>query len=455
MTQAQTKFSLVILDACRNNPFQGSNANKRGIGGTRGLAPISSNAAGIMVVYSAGIGQTAIDRLDDDDKSPNGLFTREFLKVMEKPGVQIQTLVQEAKQHVIEQAKSVGHDQVPAIYDQSNGTFFFLLPPDQKVTVTVEPEGASAQPDRESIFWQSVQGNPAACQEYLKQWPNGTYAGLAKLCTNKVDDAKRQVETARLAEIEQQRRVAENEKRLAETEERRKAVEARLADLEKQRQEAEAARLAEIEQQRRVAENEKRLAETEERRKSEEARLVDLERERQAVEAQVHIKTPTVTVNTSNTVGTGELIHGRYRDNGNGTVTDVKTNLQWKRCAEGQAWTGNTCSGNGKQYRWNSLPAVQNGWRVPTLTELKGIVYCSHSGVFGDTMETGVRCTGDYKKPTIDQEAFPNTEASFFWSGSPFAGFSNFAWYVLFFNGYDYWGNRSNGYAVRLVRAGQ
>ncbi len=237
MSVAQAKFSLVILDACRDNPFKYANVGGRSIAILRGLAPVSSNARGIMVVYSAGNGQKALDKLGDDDKNPNGLFTREFLKVMETPGFKIQELVDEVRESVIAQAKSVGHTQTPAVYNESNGTFFFLLPSDQKETITTVPNGVSGQTDRESIFWQSAQGDPVACQAYLKQWDNGVYAALARRCIEKGDG--HQAETARLAEIEQQRRVAENEKRLAATEEKRKAEEARLAEIERLRREAE------------------------------------------------------------------------------------------------------------------------------------------------------------------------------------------------------------------------
>lgn len=40
----------------------------------------------------------------------------------------------------------------------------------------------------------------------------------------------------------------------------------------------------------------------------------------------------------------------RFTDNGNGTVTDTKTGIMWKRCAEGQIWTGSTCSGTAAGY---------------------------------------------------------------------------------------------------------
>nr|MBJ6958372.1 DUF1566 domain-containing protein [Vibrio cholerae] len=46
-------------------------------------------------------------------------------------------------------------------------------------------------------------------------------------------------------------------------------------------------------------------------------------------------------------------IDGRYRDNGNGTITDSKTNLTWMRCSLGQQWTGSTCAGVAMEMNWN------------------------------------------------------------------------------------------------------
>ena len=122
VAQTQAKFTLAVIDACRNNPFQGSG---RAIGGSKGLAAPSGNASGVMVVYSAGANQQALDRLGGNDTNPNGLFTREFLKAMRIPGLKVQDAVNSVKMAVIEQAKAVGHVQTPAIYDQSVGTFVF------------------------------------------------------------------------------------------------------------------------------------------------------------------------------------------------------------------------------------------------------------------------------------------------------------------------------------------
>jgi len=75
------------------------------------------------VVYAAGSDQQALDRVGDHD--PNGLFMREFLKAMRKPGLKAQDVVREAKQTTIEQAGLVGYRQSPAIYDHSVGIFYF------------------------------------------------------------------------------------------------------------------------------------------------------------------------------------------------------------------------------------------------------------------------------------------------------------------------------------------
>src|SRR5450631_3134553 len=122
MAQVQPRFSLVVIDACRDNPFRSSG---KSIGGSKGLAPPISNAEGVMVVYAAGANQQALDRLSARDTDPNGLFTREFIKALRKPGLNVQDMISQVKLAVIQQAKSVGHVQTPAIYDQSVGTFVF------------------------------------------------------------------------------------------------------------------------------------------------------------------------------------------------------------------------------------------------------------------------------------------------------------------------------------------
>jgi DNA gyrase/topoisomerase IV subunit A len=67
MQERRTGFLLMIVDACRDNPFKVAG---RTLGG-RGLAPTTA-ATGQMVIFSAGTGQQALDKLGADDKEPNG-----------------------------------------------------------------------------------------------------------------------------------------------------------------------------------------------------------------------------------------------------------------------------------------------------------------------------------------------------------------------------------------------
>jgi hypothetical protein len=120
MSEKKVKLTLAMIDACRDNPFPKSGRTI----GSRGLAPTTA-ATGQMIIFSAGSGQQALDKLGPNDKNPNGLFTRMLLSEMRAPGVRVDNMIREVRRKVVEAAKSVGHDQVPAIYDQVVGDFYF------------------------------------------------------------------------------------------------------------------------------------------------------------------------------------------------------------------------------------------------------------------------------------------------------------------------------------------
>jgi hypothetical protein len=113
-----TRVAIAVIDACRDNPFAGE--GMKSVTGGRGLAQMTP-AEGVFILMSAGARQMALDRLSDDDKDPNSVFTRFFIRELKKPG---QTLVQVAKRTQVEVrklAKTVGFDQTPAYYDQVIG----------------------------------------------------------------------------------------------------------------------------------------------------------------------------------------------------------------------------------------------------------------------------------------------------------------------------------------------
>lgn len=134
-----------------------------------------------------------------------------------------------------------------------------------------------------------------------------------------------------------------------------------------------------------------------------------------------------------------------YTDNDDGTVTDTRTGLMWKKCLQGQSWSGGTCTGSATGMSWavalstaeDATYAGYNDWRLPNIKELRSLVE---------------ECRTN---PAINDTLFPSPTFSTVWSGSPYASHSNDAWFVGFSDGYSYYSYRSDAFHVRLVRAGQ
>ncbi|MCH8517980.1 MAG: caspase family protein [Cyclobacteriaceae bacterium] len=114
------RISLLILDACRDNPFP--QHGTRSLGGQRGLARVAA-PEGTFVMFSAGDGQAALDRLWDGDPDPNSVFTRILLPRLAQPGLPIHQLAREVRTEVRQLARTVDHEQFPAVYDQFDGEF--------------------------------------------------------------------------------------------------------------------------------------------------------------------------------------------------------------------------------------------------------------------------------------------------------------------------------------------
>ncbi len=177
--QAKAAFSMVLIDACRDNPLK---TRGRNVGGTRGLNP-PDPPKGQMIVYSASRGQQALDRLSDTDTHPNSVFTREFISRMRKPGLRVEELVREIQDSVESLARSVSHEQRPALYNEARGNFYFFAP--VQAGVPAAPAGSAAalsEAQREDRFWEDTKsaGNRDGFEAYLDQYPRGRYANLAR-----------------------------------------------------------------------------------------------------------------------------------------------------------------------------------------------------------------------------------------------------------------------------------
>lgn len=112
----KARTSILVFDACRNNPFERSGT--RAVAGGGGLAPMTQLPEGVFSVFSAGPRQTALDRLSNDDTNPNSVFTRTFARELLQPGENLVQVAQHTRRLVSEMADTVKHKQVPVYFDQ-------------------------------------------------------------------------------------------------------------------------------------------------------------------------------------------------------------------------------------------------------------------------------------------------------------------------------------------------
>ena len=114
--------SVLILDACRNNPFP--KTGTRGVGQERGLTE-GPAARGSFIIFSAGEGESAVDSLGPDDTNPNSVFTRTLLPLLAEPGLTVQDVAIKVRKNVFDLAGKIGVEQFPGYYDQLDGEFRF------------------------------------------------------------------------------------------------------------------------------------------------------------------------------------------------------------------------------------------------------------------------------------------------------------------------------------------
>jgi uncharacterized caspase-like protein len=174
---AGARTAVFIIDACRNNPY--ATATTRGVGGTRGLAAVAP-PKGTFVMYSAGQGQSALDRLSDDDREPTSVYTRTLRAKMLVEGLAITDLARAVRDEVEAAAGRVNHEQRPAYYDELSGSPFYFVPPKAQAATVTQPTAQLCGPAAD--HWRSAEaiGTIAAFEDHLARFPNCAFAGLAK-----------------------------------------------------------------------------------------------------------------------------------------------------------------------------------------------------------------------------------------------------------------------------------
>jgi uncharacterized caspase-like protein/ketosteroid isomerase-like protein len=166
MEAAGSKLNIVILDACRNNPFSGRGLRASGGGLAQMQAP-----QGTLISYATQPGNVAMD--GSNGHSP---YTQALADEMRQPGERVLDVFN-AVGLVVDKATN-GRQQPWVASSPLEGDFYFAAAP----ATTPPPAVQAPSADAELLFWQTIMasGTAADFEEYLKQFPDGRFAGLAR-----------------------------------------------------------------------------------------------------------------------------------------------------------------------------------------------------------------------------------------------------------------------------------
>jgi uncharacterized caspase-like protein len=242
------KLRLVILDACRDNPFAKTmkrTVASRAIG--QGLAKVEPTSPNVLIAYSAKAGSTAAD--GDGSNSP---FTSALSKHLTTPGLDVRRAFGYVRDDVL---KSTNNRQEPFVYGSLGGEDVPLVPALAKAAPAAPAPSPQADIRRDYELALQI-GNKSALNAFLAQYPDGFYASLAKLQLEKIAAEEARVaatEKARAAEHERARLAAEGAQKAQQTKAAADAKAAEQARIAAERAKQVAQEQAAVAEQKRLA----------------------------------------------------------------------------------------------------------------------------------------------------------------------------------------------------------
>jgi len=192
MEDAGNGLNIVILDACRDNPFA------RGFRSTRsGLARMDA-PRGTLIAYATAPGSVAAD-----GDGRNGIYTKNLLAYMATPGLPVEQVFKNVRIGVI---RDTNQKQVPWEASSLTGDFYFVPPVVEREAARKEKDFGKNQQygSREStevIFWESIKDsdNPELFKAYLRKFPKGVFSDIARYKLQELGSSS-QKETSKVAE---------------------------------------------------------------------------------------------------------------------------------------------------------------------------------------------------------------------------------------------------------------
>ncbi len=175
MESAKNRMNLIVLDACRDNPFA-----KNSRSAAAGLATMSA-PSGSLVAYSTAPGSVA-----SDGAGKNGLYTEQLARVLQQPGLPVEEVFKQVRAAV---RRASNNQQTPWENTALEGQFYFRAP--LPVVVAPAPAPAPQAPPRttgpdplqlEMALWDSVKASsvPTEIGAYVARYPSGVFADIAR-----------------------------------------------------------------------------------------------------------------------------------------------------------------------------------------------------------------------------------------------------------------------------------
>jgi hypothetical protein len=196
------QLRLVILDACRDNPFSKTmkrTVSSRSLG--RGLAGVEPGRPNTLIAFAAKGGSTASD--GDNKNSP---FTTALLKHLTKPGLELRKAFGLVRDEVL---SATGNKQEPFVYGSLGGTDVALVPAPAPIAAPLANGNVNAEIRHDYELAERV-GTMEAWDSFVAVNPSGFYADLARAQRSKLA-----AESARIRATEKARLASEEQARLA------------------------------------------------------------------------------------------------------------------------------------------------------------------------------------------------------------------------------------------------
>ena len=161
MEGAGSRLNIVILDACRNNPYERSLR-----GQSRGLAVMDA-AKGTLIAYATAPGSVAAD-----GEGKHGVYTEALLDALVIPGLQVEEVFKKVR---IEVERRTDGEQTP--WESSSLTGDFVFKPGNSISIQPLVESST-----DELYWRGVEnsGNAVLLKSYLDRFPGGIFVVIAR-----------------------------------------------------------------------------------------------------------------------------------------------------------------------------------------------------------------------------------------------------------------------------------